>query len=94
MTYGWGVNVGTGNSIIAKVLGPGSVIEGEEDEDGDTEDWTVPDGQVALMFQQRYLHRNHLGNEVVSVYDMFFIHGTPKEIWNALGAGMAALPEG
>ena len=93
MTNGWSMRQSRDNSIVFRVLGPGSEIEGEEDEDGDVENWTVPEGEIALMFQQRYVSRYGDNKEHVGVYDMFFVHGTPQDIWNALGAAMQALPE-
>lgn len=93
MTYGWSVEENATNSIVAVVFPPGAVIKGEEDDDGYIENFTVPEGQIALMFQMHYVFKYKEQPERVQVYDLFFLHGTPKEIWNALGKGMSALPE-
>lgn len=92
MTYGWWMSQSPSSSIVVTVLPPGSVIEGDDEEE--TEDFTVPEGEVALMFQTRYVSKSRVtGAEHSSTSDMFFIHGSPQDIWNALGAAMQALPE-
>jgi hypothetical protein len=77
--------------VTARVVPAGTEIEGDEDEG--EEEFTVPEDQVALVFENAGSWTDHKGGVHQFHSDLFFLVGTPKEIWNALGRGMDALPE-
>lgn len=86
MSYVWTLDQNT----RVDVLPPGTEIEGDEDKG--TEDWTVPEGQVALRFRQ-YYSITIRGRKIVSDSELFIVAGEPKQLWNALGRAQAAIPE-